>query len=198
MCMYFYMSVKCQVLPSWISEWILKSVKHVITLPVTESYDHIKNKCQNRAFVLQISNYTRSLKTHVSICIAYYNKQVSPTLSSKTKLALSAAEPPLRAGYSQSISSPSKPYVLRYAAEAVAKFFLSVELAASVENGALPAVQPPTASRVFRFGFCAFKLLNRPYLFKEQISTWQFFHRIKPFENLENSGYKSGREKTHT
>lgn len=77
------------------------------------------------------------------------------SFSNDTRFFVSAWFPPrsVAAGYSQSISIPSNPYLsINSAAESINAFLLDDELAIS-ENGFPPTPHPPTAMYTFRSFF---------------------------------------------
>lgn len=96
--------------------------------------------------------------------IKSFNYKSMHTFRSCVKWSLSAGGLPLLAGYSQSMSKPSKPCFLRYWTEEVANSLLPASVATICVNGALPMFHPPTARRVFNEGFCCLSLLKRSYL----------------------------------
>lgn len=86
------------------------------------------------------------------------------TFINEAKFILSCGGPPRVAGYSQSMSSPSK---FLFRKNSIVEF-INIDLLLGWEaislKGLLPKFQPPTASNVFNDGFDSFKLLNRSYL----------------------------------
>lgn len=86
------------------------------------------------------------------------------TLTSWVKWVLSSGGLPLLAGYSQSMSRPSKPCFCRNWTDVVAKSLRPASVATIRVKGADPIFHPPTANNVFREGFRCLRLLKRSYL----------------------------------
>ena len=88
----------------------------------------------------------------------------SRTCTKSTKFCLSDGLPPLTDGYSQSRSRPSKLYLRRKAkVDSIKRFRFAADDTIS-ENSSLAAFQPPTAIKVFNWGFCCLSPLTFAYL----------------------------------
>ena len=94
----------------------------------------------------------------------FLTTRLNYTFSSLVNLSLSPGGLPLFAGYSQSMSTPSKFLFLRNFTVLVANSRRLVGVATILVKGSDPMFQPPTAINVFMAGFFAFMSLNREYL----------------------------------
>uniref|UniRef100_A0A6B0UQ17 Uncharacterized protein n=1 Tax=Ixodes ricinus TaxID=34613 RepID=A0A6B0UQ17_IXORI len=92
------------------------------------------------------------------------------SLSSRAWFSRSSGNPPLRDGYSQFRSSPSKPWRSRNSSTLSTNLFLPSAVFDMLEYFSDPSFQPPMAMIVFKSGFSSLRSLNFLYMPRPELS----------------------------